>query len=357
MCDTARLLSGSHARAVLATWLISIFAATAAYGSQPISGTFYDIEGNGVSGKWIRAMQAGEADSTQTKPAYTLFQDPTSSIPDTPGDPTAPLVQLIGWGRLKATFLPKTSVMASVESDRAKHPLSVLSEGILELDGGSTHWSVTHDFGSLVEPLIYNASLPPRVWTVPGLFTDVEAEPEIYKRLLRVRPYPTTGWTDNISWPISAFPIPVDGTGFDQADLDSLVQRQLHLSARTGLPELFYYAPGQVQIGVSGIWIIFNDPYENSTQFFYDSQTFTMNAAIIHVTTNGWESRPMGEHELFRAVFGYRGNLVHIDPRYGLANTDPSPMTEYDAAFARFVYLDRLMTETQKNNVRLADVH
>ena len=296
-------------RYVTSGWLCALFALVAAgifqraLAAQPISGVFYDIMGNGQPGYWVGANQDGVQDSVLSAPQYELFAW-TSDVPE---DPNTPETHATTWGRLKASFRSGPEW-----HPRAKSLASVIPDGTLEFNGGSVFWSVTHTFGNLTQPLTFNVALPPKVWTLAPHFIDVQMDVEVIKQALFIGP-PPFRYADNLHWPSSAFPLPVDGESWDHSQqfsgamVDSLSQDAQMFVQRTGVPTPFQFADGQVQRGINGIWWVFDDN-QNLTEFSYDSESDEIYAATIHTKSGylGWDNRNGRLHEEFRAAFGLR---------------------------------------------------
>jgi hypothetical protein len=329
-----------------------LLGADLASATFPITGTFYQIQGNGVSGKWVVGDEWGVQDSMQTTPGYTLFAN-TAGVPD---GVQVPEPRSTTWGGFKAGFRAGGGVRRIVGLQEM-----LVVEDTIEFRGGSGFWSVTHEIENLTQPLTFNVALPPTVWTLPPLFVGVEMDVDTIKRALSISEDKNL---DNVHWPSSAFPIPVDGESwnhsqqFDGALVDSLELDAQIFVERTGVPTPFEFADGQVVRGISGIWWIFDDPNQNSTEFFVNTTTNEIVAAVIHtqVGGQGMANRSSRHHEELRAAFGVANATFH-DVRYGIANFDlPTAMTDYDEALIRFVYEKTLRDEAGENDARMIEM-
>lgn len=339
---------------ILAVFLTALLAPAGAF-AQTISGTVVDIMGTPIQGVEVAYNLAGnvQRDTTDAAGAYLLAFG-TSSVPEDGG----PVVQNTTWGKLKAGFRDVPAAYG-----KAALPRTDISPDTLYFDGGNDHWSVIHNVGQLTEPLTYNIAVAPQVWTIEPYFVNTPVVAADVQTPLAVQTspgYPPFAHVENVSWPMIAFPIPIDGDFDSPADVDSLNARIAHFTQMTGR-DLFRYAPGEVEFGGewgvhNGIWWQHNS-FQNSTNFYYPDPDNPIEntgwGALVKTTHSGYLSRTTSEHEMVRAL-GVLGNANN--PLGGITNVPASHFNSYDTMIIEWIMQDRARTEAGQNHARLSEM-
>jgi hypothetical protein len=331
-----------------------VVLSTAALGAA-VNGHYRNIEGAGQNGHAVTLTQPSDTTAVSTDPIGFYDTNPTSSVPE---EPQLPRLQITSWGRIKADY------RNAVPSAKALRLL--LNPATLEINGGTTHWSVTHQYADLVGTDEFNAAVSQKIWTLAPYFTDVQMDVDVLKQALYVLPIGL--YTDNKHWPSGAFPLSVDGwnysnhaQGFAGAMVDSLNLDSGIFVQHAGASTPFYFADGQVTRGVNGVFWIFNDPNGNNTEFFCanPNDISEITAAVIHTKSGpfGWDNRNIRHHEELRAAYGMAASSF-LDSRYGITRTDNiSPMNDYDEALIQFVIMKTLCDEAGTNEARMEEMH
>jgi hypothetical protein len=330
---------GPDESSFLTLLLLTVLAPVAA--PQTISGTVVDIMGTPLSGIPVAYSLGGtvQRDTTDVAGAH-LLSFGTSSVPDA-GSPEA---RHTTWGKLKAGF---KDVPAAHR--KAAGPRIVIFPDTLYFDGADHHWSVRHFVGAWEGDCQFNIAVPPKIWTLLPYFQNVAMEAETYKTIFFVG---EQIYADMLHWPTTAFPLPVDGTNFTQANQDSLAARSLQFRLMAGVPLPFVYAPGEVESSVNGVWWIFNDT--NDFVEFSADPTYELYAVGIHTEASGCMSRNISEAEMLKAL-GKRAPYFQ-DSRFGITKTNPSSFNQYDSAVVRFIYERQRRNEQGMNQARLIEV-